>query len=121
MDIEIWVGRTPDNAAAVLRAIARFGAPLHGLTQADLEEDDTVFQIGVAPRRIDILTSASGLDFEEAFSNATTSDVEGVAVRIPSVADLIRNKRASGRTRDLADAEALEEHIRTEPDRLMEA
>lgn len=115
MDIDIWVGRAPDNAAAVMRAIARFGAPLHGLTQADLEQDGNVFQIGVAPRRIDIITSASGLDFEQVFSRSTTTEVDGITVRIPSVADLICNKRASGRTRDLADAEALEELIRTEP------
>ena len=115
MDIDIWVMPAPDNAAAVLRALRRFGAPLHELTKADLEKEGTVFQIGVAPRRIDIITTASGLNFDEAFSHATTVGIEGIAVRIPSVADLIRNKRASGRTKDLADAEALEELTGSEP------
>ena len=108
MDIDIWVSPEPDNADAVLRALQRFGAPLNNLTKADLEQEGTVFQIGVAPRRIDIITAASGLQFEEAFSHASPVDVEGIQVYIPSVADLIRNKRASGRTKDLADAEALE-------------
>jgi hypothetical protein len=108
MDIDIWVMPSPDNAEAVLRAVGRFGAPLHNLTKADLEREDTVFQIGVAPRRIDIITAASGLDFEQASSRAVTVEIEGIAVRIPSIADLICNKRASGRTKDLADVEALE-------------
>lgn len=109
MDIDIWVLPVPDNADAVLRALQRFGAPLHNLTKSDLEREGTVFQIGVAPRRIDIITAASGLRFEDAFRNSTAVNIEGIQVHIPSVADLIRNKRASGRTKDLADAEALEE------------
>jgi hypothetical protein len=109
MDIDIWVMPASGNAEATLRAIRRFGAPLHDLTKADLEREGTVFQIGVAPRRIDIITSASGLRFDEAFVNSLAVDIEGIEVHIPSVADLIRNKRASGRTKDLADAEALEQ------------
>jgi hypothetical protein len=108
MDIDIWIMPAPDNAEAVLRALRRFGAPLNDLTKADLEQEGTVFEIGVAPRRIDIITAASGLQFDDAFSHASPVDVEGIQVYIPSVADLIRNKRASGRTKDLADVEALE-------------
>ena len=108
MDIDVWVMPSPENAEAVLRALRRFGAPLHGLTIADLQKDDTIFQIGIAPRRIDLITGASGLQFEEAFAHSEEVDIEGLRVRIPSVKDLIRNKRASGRTKDLADAEALE-------------
>jgi hypothetical protein len=108
MDMDLWVKRSSGNAEAVLHALRRFGAPLQNLSKADLMENDTVFQIGVAPRRVDIITTASGLDFDDAYSNAVAVDIEGIEVRIPSVADLIRNKRASGRTKDLADAEALE-------------
>jgi hypothetical protein len=115
MDIDIWVMPTPDNAEAVRRAIRRFGAPLHNLTKADLEKEGTVFQIGVAPRRIDIITAASGLNFEQTSARAATVELEGIPVRIPSVADLICNKRASGRAKDLADAEALEELTGSEP------
>lgn len=108
MDIDLWVMPSPENADAVIRALHRFGAPLHDLTREDLQKDGTVFQIGVAPRRIDIITTASGLQFEETFRKSLTVDIEGMAVNIPSLEDLIRNKRSSGRTKDLADAEALE-------------
>jgi hypothetical protein len=109
MDIDIWVMPSPENAAAVLRALQRFGTPLQNLTAQDLQKDDTVFQIGVAPRRIDIITALSGLQFEETFAHSLAVDIEGIEVHVPSITDLIRNKRASGRTKDIADAEALEE------------
>ncbi len=109
MDMDIWVMPSPGNAEAVLRALRRFGTPLQNLTPQDLQKEDTVFQIGVAPRRIDIITTASGLQFEQAFARSLAIDIEGIEVHVPSIADLIRNKRASGRTKDLADAEVLEE------------
>jgi len=108
MYIDIWVMPSPQNADAVLLALHRFGAPLHDLTKEDLQKDDTIFQIGVAPRRIDIITAASGLEFEEAYERSLPVSIEGIEVHIPSIDDLIGNKRASGRTKDLADAEALE-------------
>ncbi len=108
MDIDIWVMPSPENADAVLRALSRFGAPLRNLTREDLLKDGTIFQIGVAPRRIDIITTASGLQFEPAYRTSISVNIEGIEIRIPSIDDLILNKRATGRTRDLADAEALE-------------
>ena len=108
MDIDIWVMPSSDNADAVLRALRRFGAPLHNLTKEDLQTDGTIFQIGVAPRRIDIITAASGLQFEPTYRNSISIDIEGIEVRIPTIGDLILNKRATGRTKDLADAEVLE-------------
>ena len=108
MDIDIWIMPSSQNADAVLRALHRFGAPLQNLTKEDLQKDGTIFQIGVAPRRIDIITAASGLEFEETYGRSLSVNLEGIEVHIPSLDDLIRNKRASGRTRDLADAEALE-------------
>jgi len=115
MDIDIWVMPSPDNAEAVLRAVKRFGAALHELSKEDLLKDDTVFQIGVAPRRIDIITGVSGLRFEDAFARSIEMDVEGISLRIPSLNDLIVNKRATGRTKDLADAEVLESLRDLEP------
>ena len=109
VDIDIWVLPEPANAEAVLRALHRFGAPLQNITREDLQTGGTVFQIGVAPRRIDIITAASGLDFWETFKRSIVVDIDGIDVHVPSLADLIRNKQASGRTKDLADAEALEE------------
>jgi len=108
MDMDVWVMPSAGNAKVVMRALRRFGAPLDELTVNDLQKDDIVFQIGVAPRRIDIITSASGLHFAEALSHARTVEIEGIPVRVLSIGDLIRNKRATGRTKDLADVEALE-------------
>jgi hypothetical protein len=109
MGIDIWIMQSPENADAVLRALRRFGTPLQNLTFQDLQRDGTVFQIGIAPRRINIITSASGLQFIEAFTHSSAVVIDGIEVHIPSLYDLIRNKRASGRTKDIADAEALEE------------
>jgi len=108
MDIDIWVMSSPENADAVIRALSRFGAPLQNLTKEDLLTAGTIFQIGAAPRRIDIITAASGLQFEPTYRNSIPLNIEGIEVRIPSIDDLILNKKATGRTRDLADAEALE-------------
>lgn len=108
MDIDLWVKPSPENAEAVLRALKRFGAPLHGLTKENLLSDDIVFQIGVAPKRIDILTGVSGLRFDDASARSIQVSVEGISLRILSIDDMIQNKKASGRLKDLADAEVLE-------------
>ena len=108
MDIDIWVMPSPENADAVLRALKRFGASLRDLTKQDLQTEGIVFQIGIAPRRIDIITTASGLKFDETFNRSISVDIERIRVRIPTLDDLILNKRAVGRTKDTADAEALE-------------
>jgi len=108
MDIDIWVMPSPENAVAVIKALKSFAAPLHNLTLDDLQKSDIIFQIGVAPRRIDIITGVDGLNFETAHLNSIETEVEGLVIRIPSLEDLICNKKASGRTKDLADVEALE-------------
>jgi hypothetical protein len=108
MDIDIWIMPSPGNAAAVMRALERFGAPLRELSASDFQMEDVIFQVGVAPRRIDILTTVDGLKFDDAFAHSTVVEIEGIEIHIPSVTDLIINKRASGRTKDLADVEMLE-------------
>jgi hypothetical protein len=102
-DIDIWIGRSPENAERIMRALLQFGAPVHGLNVADLESPDVVFQIGVAPRRIDILTSIDGVAFEDAWASRMMVTFEGLTVPVISRAHLIQNKRASGRPKDLAD------------------
>ena len=99
MDMDIWVMPSPQNADAVLRALRRFGAPLNNLTMENLQQDETVSQIGVAPRRINLITSASGLQCEEVYRRSLSVNIEGTGVHIPSIDDLIRNKRASERTK----------------------
>jgi hypothetical protein len=68
-DLDVWVEASPENAPRVLRALRAFGAPLHGLTEQDLETPEVGLQIGVAPQRIDVITRVSGLLFEDAWPN----------------------------------------------------
>ena len=112
MDIDLWIMPSPENADAALRALRRFGAPLHNLSREDLQTEGIIFQIGVAPRRIDIITAADGLQFEETLRRSVAVEIEGMSVHIPSLIDLLHNKQASGRTKDLADAEVLEKMLR---------
>jgi hypothetical protein len=110
-DIDIWVRPTPDNAARVHRALAEFGAPLShsGVTEADWTADDMVYQIGVPPRRVDILTGISGVSFDAAWGGRASADLEGRAVHFIGREALILNKRSTGRLKDLADVESLEQ------------
>ena len=108
-DLDFWVRPGDDNARRVLQALAAFGAPLHDLAAEDLTQPDVVFQIGVEPARIDILTEIDGVAFDEAWAGRVVSEIDGLRVPVIGRAELIRNKRALGRTRDLADIEALEQ------------
>jgi hypothetical protein len=107
-DLDVWVNPTPDNASRVLRAITAFGAPLHDLTQADLATPGIVFQIGVAPIRVDIVTSIDGVSFADAWRARLSTRFAGLEAAVLSRRDLIANKKAAGRLQDLADVEQLE-------------
>ncbi len=107
-DLDIWVRPDSKNASKVLRTLAVFGAPLHDLTVDDLSTPGIVFQIGVEPSRIDILTSISGVDFSDAWKRRFSIEVDGVNVNVIGREDLITNKRACGRPKDIADAETLD-------------
>lgn len=85
-----------------------FGAPLSDLTAADLATPGTIFQIGVAPNRVDVLTSIDAVSFEDAWKRRTASTYGGVPISLLSVEDLLTNKRAVGRKQDLLDVERLE-------------
>ena len=106
-DIDIWVRCSPENAQRVLGALAAFGAPLAGVTAADLEAPGTVLQIGVAPRRIDLLTSIDGVEWEDGAMAIEYATIEALRIPIIGKAHLIQNKLATGRPKDLLDVEAL--------------
>ncbi|MSP59635.1 MAG: hypothetical protein EXR72_04715 [Myxococcales bacterium] len=108
-DLDIWVRPTPSNAARVWSALQAFGAPLFDLTLDDLCSTGVVFQIGMVPCRIDILTAITGVAFDEAWEDRLPLDIEGVAVHFIGRAALLANKRATGRPKDLADVAALEQ------------
>lgn len=107
-DFDVWVHPTAENAARVIRALTVFGAPVHDISAADLESDDLIFQIGVAPLRIDIITSIDGLSWDEAMSDVSTTIYAGVPVNVLGRASLIANKRSAGRPKDLLDVVELE-------------
>lgn len=110
-DLDIWVDSTPSNASRVMRALVEFGAPLMDLSEADLASPGIVYQIGVPPRRIDLLTSITGVTFEEAWPGRVTGAFGEIECPFIGRADLARNKRALGRRQDLADLELLGETI----------
>lgn len=109
-DLDIWIRADPENARRVWRALLRFKAPVEalGLTEEDLARPGLVFQIGLAPRRIDILTEISGVTFEEAWPSRTVGRAGDIDIPFLGREALVRNKKATGRLKDLADIEALE-------------
>lgn len=107
-DLDVWVRPTRTNAKKVYRALESFGAPLTNLKVRDLERAGIIFQIGVEPVRVDILTQVDGIDFEGAFARATVGKYGKAAVAFLSVADLIKNKKYVGRPQDLLDVAKLE-------------
>jgi hypothetical protein len=108
-DLDVWIAADGDNAHRAWNALLRFGAPVAGpgFTRDDLTRTDQVLQIGLPPRRIDLLTSISGVDFEAAWPRRVDRAVSGLVVPFIGREDLIRNKRASGRPKDRADLAAL--------------
>ena len=107
-DLAVWVRPRPDNARRVLEALTAFGAPLQDLTEADLSNPGLIFQIGVAPVRIDVITAITDVEFGEAWAQRLRTQFADQPVAVLSRQHLIRNKRAAGRTQDLADVEHLE-------------
>ena len=108
-DFDIWVRPTEENAERVWTALERFGAPRRKLTRQDLVTPDVVFQIGIAPNRIDLLTSITGVAFEEAWPHRVQVTIDGLQVPVLGREQLLKNKRAIGRPKDLADVAWLEE------------
>ncbi len=117
-DLDIFIRADAKNSEAVYRALADYGAPLSGVTPDDFnQEPDTIFQIGVEPNRIDILQSIPAVSFDQAWKNRVDSVIDGaVPAHFISREDLIANKLATGRHRDLGDVEALREAARAQSD-----
>ncbi len=109
-DMDVWVNPTSENAQRVFQAIARFGAPVGEISANDFSLPGTVFQIGVAPRRIDIVTSIDGVDFHTASAGKMSVEIEDMEVPILSIDDLIKNKESTGRDKDALDAKMLRRH-----------
>lgn len=112
-DLDVWIEASEENAARVLTALRRFGAPLGDLQEGDLAVPGIGFKMGQPPCRIDILTEVSGLAFHDAWPRRVQAEMGGgVSCSVISVEDLIANKRAAARPQDLADVDALERILR---------
>ena len=107
-DLDIWVRPESVNAERVLTALTNFGAPLHDLTKKDLCRPGTVFQIGLPPFRVDVLTAIDGVSFEQAWGDRMKTEFGGERALVISLRHLVQNKRAAGRLQDLADIEVLQ-------------
>lgn len=113
-DLDVLVRATAENAVRVLEALRTFGAPIaaHGVRAADFEVGDNVYQIGLPPRRIDLLTSISGVSFDEANASRVFVVLEGMTLPVIGLKALVANKRATARPKDIVDADALEHLLR---------
>jgi hypothetical protein len=107
-DLDLWIESSLSNAEKVFRALADYGAPLERVAPEDFATPGMVFQIGVSPNRVDILTSLTGLTFAEAWENRKPTSFGGVSLFVISESDFVRNKRSVGRPQDLVDAEEIE-------------
>lgn len=108
-DLDVFIRPSDDNAVRVMTALRQFGAPLasHGITARDFGVPGVVYQMGLPPRRIDVLTRISGVTFDEALVGSVVGMIGDVPVRCIGLDAMLVNKLASGRTKDLADAEVL--------------
>lgn len=107
-DIDFFIEMSDGNAVKVLNAIKEFFGSTIGFLKQDFLTEDNVIMLGRPPFRIDILTSISGVTFDEVYNSSRIFEDEGLKIRCIHINELIRNKKASGRLKDLADADKLE-------------
>ena len=107
-DLDIWVEPDPANAQRVLSALKNFGAPTDDITPSDLSSPDLIYQIGMPPNRIDIITGIDGVTFPDAWPSREESTYGDQPIHVIGRSQLIQNKRSSARPQDLADLRLLE-------------
>lgn len=107
-DLDVWVDATPENASRIIRALAAFGAPLGDIVESDFSRPGVVYQIGVPPGRIDILTELTGVTFGESWPDRVRRPFGEIEVDFIGRAAFLRNKRATGRAKDLGDIEGMD-------------
>src|SRR5215469_5013644 len=115
-DLDVWVHNSPQNSVRVVEALKKFGAPLEhdGITAETFSAKQVVYQIGVAPVRIDILTEITGVEFSDGWKKRVASTFFGVPVHFISLDDLVTNKQALGRSSDLKDLQQNQKSAKSE-------
>lgn len=106
-DIDVWVSRTESNAAKLVATLEEFGFGTSELKPELFQKPDCIVRMGVPPMRVEILTSISGVEFDECYQTRLRGEIDGVAVDLIALEDLKKNKQASGRHKDLDDLEHL--------------
>ena len=106
-DIDVWVKPNNINSKKLYKALARFGAPLGQIQIDEFSTEGIIFQIGVIPRRIDIITKIDGVTYEEADEDKIIVEIEGLKIPVISLEKFIRNKMATGREKDELDIKTL--------------
>jgi hypothetical protein len=106
-DFDIWVEASIENSKRIHKSLSEFGAPVLGITENTFAEKGIVFQIGVAPRRIDIITNIDGVSFKKAYKSKENIEIENLNLPFISKENLIKNKQSTGRQKDKLDADRL--------------
>jgi hypothetical protein len=107
-NMDVWIGQSDENIQNLLDALKAFGVP-EGIDREFFKENGNAFRIGNPPLRIEIITEASGIKFEASYPKRVNITADAIELPFINYEDLVKNKRASGRLRDLADLEALGE------------
>lgn len=107
-DLDIWLNPSVENATKILETVNEFGFSTYQLTIEDFTKEGNIIQLGYPPLRIDLLTEIDGVQFDECYKNKLIVDIDGIAVNFISYKDLIQNKKASNRYKDLDDIENLQ-------------
>ena len=112
-DLDIWVRADPENAERLARVFAAFGFAETAALTAIFSEPGSMLQLGLPPNRIDVLSRISGIEFAEAWVGRITANLDGLSVTLIGAEELLRNKRASGRPKDLADVDEITKILNT--------
>lgn len=106
-DIDLWVEASSANSKSIYKSLKDFGAPLSEIDEDTFNAQGLIFQIGVAPRRIDIITKIDGVVFSDAYNNKQEIELDGLKIPFLSKSDIIKNKKAAARDKDLIDIKYL--------------
>jgi len=109
-DMDIWIDATPDNAKRTYQTLVEFGAPMADLTVDDLSQQHVVFQFGMAPARVDVMTSIDAVTFSEAWERRVETNLDVIPISIISLEDLKQNKKAANRDTDKIHLSRLEKY-----------
>ena len=106
-DMDIWVKKETENIKGLYKALAKFGAPLEKIAEEDFMKKDIIYQMGIEPVRIDILTNLFGIDFEKAWKTKSKTKYGDIGMNIIDLDNLIKSKKKAGRAQDKIDIKKL--------------